>query len=316
MAWIKRNLFWVVGGVIALALLGGAGFYIWQGWSHNSSALDNLSSVVSQLNALNQKNPAPGNDKINNTEIAREQGRQLQEWSSNATAFFQPIPAIPPGATVDGPAFSTALQKTIEQLTHEADGSQVLLPHPYEFSFTSEKGKMTFAPAGLNALAAQLGEVKTICEILFAAKINAIDTIKRARVSDDDVNGGAAEDYTDQLPVTNEVAVITPYVVTFRCFTPELARVMEGFATSSNAFVVKSVNVQRADNSASGPVAGNPVNPMNPMNPNYPPGMPGMPPPAVAPPPAAGKGGLPTILKEQQLRVTIEVDLVKLLPKA
>ncbi len=304
MAWIKRNLFWVIGGVIALALLGGAGFYIWQGWSHNSAALDNLSSVVSQLNELNQKNPSPGNDKINNTDIAKDQSRQLQEWMTNATAFFQPIPAIPPGATVDGPAFSTALQKTIEQLTHEADGSQVMLPRPFEFSFTAEKGKMTFAPGGLNALAAQLGEVKAVCEILFAARINAIDSLKRVRVSEDDNSGGGPEDFVDQQPMTNELAVVTPYVVSFRCFTPELARVMEGFATSSNAFIVKSVNVQRADNGATGPVTGNPDGSTPPPR-----TIPG----AVQP---AGKGGLPTILKEQLLRVTIEVDLVKLLPKA
>jgi hypothetical protein len=37
--------------------------------------------------------------------------------------------------------------------------------------------------------------------------------------------------------------------------------------------------------------------------------------PVAAAQPVSSKGGLPTILKEQLLRITLEVDLVKLLPK-
>jgi hypothetical protein len=36
----------------------------------------------------------------------------------------------------------------------------------------------------------------------------------------------------DEQPVNNDLAVITPYVVTFRGFTPELASVLGGFAAS------------------------------------------------------------------------------------
>jgi hypothetical protein len=301
MAWIKRNLFFVVGGVIALALLGGAGFYIWQGWSHNSEAFDKLSGVVGQLTDLTGKTPSPGTEKINNTQIARDQNQQLQVWITNAETFFQPIPAIPPDANVDGARYSTALQKTIDQLQHEADTSQVQLPPKFEFSFTAEKDRMTFVPAGLNPLAGQLGEVKAISEILFAARINALDSIQRVRVSDDDASG-APGDYIDGQPVTNDLAVITPYVLSIHCFTAELAGVITGFATSPSAFIVKSVNVDRGTGgSASGADASG----------NLPPGAP--PPPMMQPVP--GKGGLPTILKEQLLHVTLEVDLVKLLPK-
>ena len=49
------------------------------------------------------------------------------------------------------------------------------------------------------------------------------------------------------------------------------------------------------------------------------PGYPGYPGAAPQPSPTAkrapGKGGLQTVLKEQLLRVTLEVDIVKLLPK-
>jgi hypothetical protein len=300
MAWIKRNLFFVVGGVIALGLLGGAGFYIYEGWSHNADAFNNLNGVVSNLSSLTSQNPSPGNDKIDNTKIARDQDLQIRQWITNATAYFQPIPSIPPGTNVDGAAYSSALQKNLEQLQHEAEAAEVWLPQKFEFSFSAEKDRVTFAANGLNPLAAQLGEVKTLAEILFAARINALDSIQRVRVSDDDA-GGPQGDFLEQQPITNDLSVITPYVVSIRCFTPELSRVLSGFATSPVAFIVKSVNVQRAD--ASSAVAGTPA------------GAGGEGAPATMGQPAANRGGLTTILKEQLLRVTIEVDLVKLLPK-
>jgi hypothetical protein len=132
-------------------------------------------------------------------------------------------------------------------------------------------------------------------------------------MSDDDV-GGSQSDYIEERPITNDLAIVTPYVITFRSFTPELARVMGGFAKAPNTYIIKSVNVLPAG--AAGAMAGGPgempggVPPMARMaGEGYP--MPA-PPPQGQP---AGKGGSQPILKEQLLRVTAEVELVKLLPK-
>jgi hypothetical protein len=292
--------------LITLVLLGGAGYYIWSGSSRNTDALGKLTDVVNQIKALIDKKPSPGNKKTDNRAIAIDQDKQLRDWISQANVYFQPIPAIPDDTNVAGAQFSSALQKTVERLHQEADASNVVLPPKFEFSFTVEKDRVTFAPAGLPALAQQLGEVKALSEILFAARINAIDGIQRVRVSDDDA-AGPMSDYTDQHPVTNELSVVTPYVITFRCFTVELSHVLSGFATSPNSFIVKSVNVQRAEGSSfNATEAGQPggVTPLP---------QPGLPPSTAQS--SVGKGGLPTVLKEQQLRVTMEVDLVKLLPK-
>ncbi len=232
-------------------------------------------------------------------------------------SIFNRFLSIPDGTNVAGAQFSSALQKTVDQLHQEADAADVMLPPKFEFSFTVEKDRVTFVPAGLQPLAVQLGEVKSLSEIFYAARVNAIDGIQRVRVSDDDT-AGPMSDYTDQLPVTNNLSVSTPYVVTFRCFTLELSRVMIGFATSSNSFIVKTVNVQRADGSSYA-ISGTGPNGMPTDMPPGQPGVPTMPPQFGGPPPigqsSAEKGGLPTVLKEQQLRITMEVDLVKLLPK-
>jgi hypothetical protein len=315
MGWIKRNLFFVIGGVLALGLLGAAGYYIYASWSHNSKAFDDLTQVVQNLKSLNDEKPSPGNGKIDNIQNAKDQEKQLKDWLAATANNFMPIAPIPPGQ-VTGANFSGALQNTLGQLRHEADAAGVLLPPKFAFSFTAEGDRMTFAPAGLGPLAEQLGEVATISRVLYAARVNSFDGIQRVRASDDDASGQPS-DYIEERPVTNDLAIIEPYVVTFKAFTPELASVLSGFYSAPNAFIVKAVSVTRADNSGSGtPMAGGD---------QPPPGMPQMirgpggefPQPPMQPAamqPVTVKGGLQTVLKEQLLRVTLEVQIVKLLP--
>jgi hypothetical protein len=309
MGWIKRNLFFVIGGAVALVLLGGSGFYIYQGWSRNSEATIKLNESYDTLKELADKKPGPGNDKINNTEIAKDQEKQIRDWIAASGNYFQPIPAIPPNA-VTSESFAAAMRRTVDQLQRDADSASVALPPKYDFSFAAQRQLMQFASGSLEPLSAQLGEVKTIAEIIFSARVNSLDGIQRPRVSDDDINGPQA-DYTDERPVTNDLAIITPYIVTFRSFTPELSHVIGAFATSSNAFIIKSINVQPA-----GAATGTDLSP-NGSPPGLPPGRfgpGGMPAPATQT--VTGKDGLQTILKEQLLRITLEVELVKLLPQS
>ena len=174
--------------------------------------------------------------------------------------------------------------------------------------------------------------MKTISEILFAARVNSLDGIQRVRVSDDDANGPQA-DYFDGHSVTNNLAVLTPYQITFRSFSPEVGEVLAGFASSPHGFIVKSINVQPAGAAAATapetavlmpavPMLAEPM-PAEPMlaQPYLPPGLrarPAIPPaipPTTLPTRVPGRGGLQTVLNEQLLRVTLVVEVVKLLPK-
>jgi len=310
MAWIKRNLFFVIGGILALGLLGAAGFYNYKGWSHNSAAFDKLNEIYGTLRDLTGKKPSPGNDKVDNIAAAHEQERKIQDWIQQAAAdYFQPIAPIPNTGSnaVSSEAFAGALRRTIDQLQHEADAASVTLPPKYNFSFEAQRSLVRFSSGSLGSLAVQLGEVKTISEILFAARVNSLDGIQRVRVSDDDATGPQA-DYFDDHSVTNNLAVLTPYQITFRSFSPEVGEVLAGFASSPHGFIVKSISVQAAGAAAAtapGTAAMETAEPM------------AFPPPGLrAPPPAVpGRGGLQTVLNEQLLRVTLVVEVVKLLPK-
>jgi len=318
MGWIKRNLIFLAGALLALALLGGAGYFIYLGWSRNSDQYQKLNDLYAKLTEINNSPQQAGDNKTDNIKVAKEQDQQLREWIKAAGGRFQPVPPIPLGA-VNSKTYATALGTTVYQLQQEAKENSVGLPASYYFSFQVQSDKLTIS-SGLDPLAKQLGEVKAIAEVLFAARVNNLDSIQRVRVSDDDVNSGAQADYTDKSPITNELAIITPYVTTFQCFTPELAKVISGFASSTNPFIVKSVSVQPAN--ASGTPENQAVNTPPPQQylpgrygGRFGPGFPGGVPPEPTPANAPAKGGLQTALKEQLLRITMEVDIVQLLPK-
>ncbi|HLX95572.1 MAG TPA: Amuc_1100 family pilus-like protein [Verrucomicrobiae bacterium] len=309
MAWIKRNLLFVVGAVIAIGLLAAAGFYDFKNWQRNNAALDALNQAYVKLQGLYSQNPSPGNDTIDNTKTAGEQERQLRQWIQETEQYFQPISPIPDpakGAITDA-RFAGARDHTLNQLQLEAASASVTVPPQYEFSFEAERTLVKFSPGGLDALAQQLGEVKVISEILYAAKINSLDGVRRVRVSNDDASGPQS-DYLDQTITTNDLAVFTPYEVTFRCFSQDLAGVLSSFASSPHGFIVKSINVQPAAGVTAASPAGAPGGEMGGF----------APPPSFAQPAAPvapmGRGGLQTVLNEQLLSITLDVEIVKLLP--
>ncbi len=320
MAWIKRNLFFFVGLVVAVLLLGAAGFYDFKSWQRNQSALQNLTEVSSALTTAN------GNHLVSedNIQAARDQQKQVQAWIAKARQYFQPIDPIPnpDGGPVTDELFAPALSMTVKQLQREATDASVQLPPDDFFSFTAESDKATFDPSTLGDLAQQLGEVKTIVEILYSARVNELENIQRVPLAKDDIGaniGANQADYLTDLPITTGQAVMMPYQVTFRGFSSDIANVIEAFETSQHEFIVRAITVQPATAAATsysynpenrGPYYNNMYNNGGRMPPGY--GQGQMNP---APQPAMPMtGGLQTVLNEQLLRVTMEIEVVRLTP--
>jgi hypothetical protein len=167
--------------------------------------------------------------------------------------------------------------------------ANVDLPDDYSFSFAAERNLVTFSPGSLDALASHLGEIKAICDVMFDAKVNGIDSIQREIVSDNDA-AGPQSDYLTEKTRTMDSATITPYAITFRCFSGDLGQVLSMLASSNHGFIVTGINVMPA-----GGVAGQGADMQQP----------------VTPPVVAG-GGLQTVLDEQLLRVSLGIEVVKL----
>jgi len=354
MAWIKRNLGFVIGSLVALVLMGLPGFYLYSKWSLNSSIVGQLDEQYAELDRLNKLNPHPGEPgKIDNIEEAKNQQKQLRDILNKSRTHFERIAPIPDMPKVADPDFSRALSRTIDELQKQATSTSVNLPPKtaggsYSFSFEAQKSRVSFAPGSLRGLSVQLGEVKAICDILFQAKINSLESLRRGSFSPDVASSPQAQtDYIARHSTTNELAVLSPYEITIRCFSSELAAVVAGFASSPYGLIVKTLNVEpgvtatpeegAAATMAPAPVVAQPQPQPVPrtstaeaeraMQSRYGPGGPSgrgeggrpryQPPPPVTPAPApapAAHGGLPTVLDEKQLKVTMTVDVVKLLP--
>jgi len=342
MDWIKRNLIFVIGAVVALVFLGAAGWYSWSGYSNNAGQKEQINVQYEELKRLTQLKPNPGDGrKVDNIKLAQEQEKEAVAFTAKLTDRLKPIAALPEGTNLVASEYSAALQRTIDELQREATNNSVVLPPKYKFSFDAQAGRVTFAAGSLERLATQLGEVRAICGILNEAKVNSLDSVRRERVSEDD-KSGPATDYLDLASVTNDLAVSTPYEVTFRCFTPELASVLAGFANSPYGLIVKAVNIEPAGvvvatDSMETPAPSGPILMPLPDQPvlqrksaegdafrnRYGRNMSPRPMPAPSPVPvpipvtgvAPGRSGLQTILAEKQLKVTLLIHVVKLQPK-
>lgn len=336
MDWIKRNLYFVIFMVVGLVLMGASGWYLYSSWREDAAKLAEFNEQYATLKQLNEQKPNPGEDgpgKVDNVAAAKEQEAQLRKFSDSTHAYYERIKRIPDLPKVTDHDFATALSLTIAQMQRAASNANVSLANDqYGFSFEAERRRMVFDTKGLFPLSTQLGEVKTICDVLIDAKVNSLDGLRRERVSTDDT--GAETDYLDQKSTTNALAVLSHYEVTFRGFSQELATVLSMFASSPYGLVVRSINVEPAPASEEAPppetTATAPIqpqqryipqvrrNPQDEFNERYgmggrrppPTPMPQVQPVAVAPPPRTG--ALPIVLDEKKLKVTMLLDVVKL----
>ena len=71
MDWIKRNLYFLIGGLVALVLMGLAGYYLYSEWQVNNEIYTKLEEQYAELKRLNeQQKPHPGSDKVNNIDFS------------------------------------------------------------------------------------------------------------------------------------------------------------------------------------------------------------------------------------------------------
>jgi hypothetical protein len=245
MSWIKRNLYFFILSVLGVALMGLAGWFSYSKWNLNNQMLTSLNEDYDKLKALNNQNPHPGAGQIDNIKSAKEQREQLRDFIRKCRVYFTRITPIPDEPKLTDRDFSVSLSRTIAYLQRYATNSSVILPPNYSFSFEAQKAKVSFAAGSLTNLSTQLGEISNLCSVLFESKINSLDNVRRERVSADDSNGPQT-DYLSEKSITNDLAILTPYEVTFRCFSSELASVLSGFASSPYGFVVKTINVDPA----------------------------------------------------------------------
>ncbi len=341
MAWIKRNLALVIGIVVSLLLLVGAGGYLVANEAQDYARDEDLAKLKVKLDSLRSGTfPSEANIGAVRTNVI-----QVLKFTAEAERILATEP--PKLANV---SFSVHLPRVLDEMRRDATNAGVELPPKYDFTFGEVKGMSRIPGYGIEPLNSRLAEMKTICDVLFKARVRGIESLQRLAAFADEPKG--PDLLLDRTEQTNSLATgvnvtITPYRVVFRGFSGDLAVVLNTLSGTKEFFVVREVLVE--------PLGGaGLMNPglMNPgmMNPGMmtpgmmtpgpfggpgPGGAPGMLAPGMTTPPPPGgfrpvapkapgmvgaqpvsKSSLVKILDEQPLRITLVLDVIKVTRKA
>ncbi len=242
MAWLKKNLLLVVGSVIALALLGYAGFFLFTKKQLESTVTEALNAQTAEYDTLVNSKPHPGNDKVNNIEEAKKQDKELQAFLTEIQKTFVPVDYP---TNLDSGKFKLLLDNTIDELQRSADRAGVKLPQNYYFTFSNQKSMMSFEKGTIVPMAAMLAEMREISKVLIGARVLSIDSARRVAVTSQDTPSATPgqSDFWTKKPQTNDLAVTMPYEFTFHCFAGELGSVLEGLYRSPHCFFIKQLVV-------------------------------------------------------------------------
>jgi hypothetical protein len=297
MSWAKRNLYFLISCVLAVALLLAAGWYAYSQWQGSDENSAKLTDAYGKLTEFGNKPVTPSTENI---EAARNQSKQAQELATGLRKHLSQIPSIPNTNNVDDHSFAREVRNTVRQLAATAEANHVTLPPDFAFSFSAQRDKVAYAATSRDQLARELGEVKAICDVLFSKRIDSLEILQRERTADDAVGATSQNEFLDSLSVTNNDTIITPYQLSFTCFDPALSEVIAGFANQPYGMMVRTLDVEPTEMTA---------------------GEPGMmpPPPPLTPQPGTApslgtKGGLPVVVDEKKLRVIMRLELVRIVP--
>lgn len=324
MSWIKRNLAFVISLAVAVALLIGGAVYLFSAQSEAEAANGELEAKKNEYDTLVKREPYPN---AKNIDLAKEEQARFSDLKSKALATFSQYPTFPP---LDDATFKALLTRTIADLERSAERKGVKLPTAsdsgpgsttkYNFTFNAQRRELRLPPNTLQPLALALTDIREFSEILFSSKIHSLQYIKRSPIGTNESVGSG--DILSKKVGTNTVigASIHPYEAQFQCFSSELGEVLNRFVGASNAYVLKTLNVDRASADGSDTAEAAPVNPaagMMAMMSRYGlrPGMGTMPPATQANPAAAPAGKVGDIVLEQKpIKVTLGFEVVRLAP--
>ncbi len=325
MSWIKRNLAFVISLAVAVALLIGGAVYLFSAQSEAEAANGELEAKKNEYDTLVKREPYPNTKNI---ELAKEEQARFNELKAKSLATFSQYPTFP---ALDDATFKALLTRTIGDLERSAERKGVKLPSgtdassgastKYNFTFSAQRRELRLPPSTLQPLALALTDIREFSEILFASKIHSLLYIKRPAIGTNETVGSG--DILSKKVGTNTViaAGIHPYEVQFQCFSSELGDVLNRFVGASNAYVLKTLNVDRPSADGSDTAEAAPANPaagMMAMMSRYGlrPGMGTMPPAAQANPAAAAPAGKvgDIVLEQKPIKVTLGFEVVRLAP--
>lgn len=221
---------------MALALMIAAGVMAFSKYSQDNAIQEELNGQVQEAQRLYSSEAFPSDENIAE---AKKQQAQLKEFRVKLKEVFTPAPKFP---KMGDQEFKNYLMSGITELTTMASQANVALPSPFSFTFTPHRTQFQFPSNCIESWLVQLADIKVVCEILYASRVNALDSIQRVPISPD-IDRETSEILGGNISTNKAGVTFTPYLISFRSFSGELAAVLEGFSRSKNCIIVKTVNV-------------------------------------------------------------------------
>ena len=200
MAWIKRNLYFVITVAVGLGLTGYCAYLLYATLQDNAAASEKYASDKSSLEELQNKKPYPSPENIH---AAEADEKRVQIFLSEFQKPFAPFPTPP---KVDVREFNRYLQKSIAEFGAAATNAGVGMHSDYAFSFSQQVTKLNHPVEAIDPWMQELEEIRAILHILYTAKINYLERIKRVSVCADD---SGADDYIQFNNTTNQWGVVS-----------------------------------------------------------------------------------------------------------
>ncbi|MFO1498815.1 MAG: Amuc_1100 family pilus-like protein [Verrucomicrobiota bacterium] len=307
MKWLQHNVFSAIALIVVCGALSLAFVFLTGRLARQRQISRALVHATQDLERLMLRDPGPTPANI---QAARREGERVRQFVGQVEKHFA---SAEYPSDLNNMTLRAYLDTTIGRLRAQAHLAGVEIPTNYWFGFEAQKGTVDFSSGSLQPLALEVAEVNTVCHVLFDAKVNALEGIKRVPVVPDEAEAGG--DFLQTTATTNATAILVPYEITFQGFSSELAAVLDGVARLPQCFIVTNLVVSPVEKARAQPETVNAYRLLPPAHDGPPvrndrlhPWPLAKRPPVAVPPPT----GPAPFLSEKLLQFTVSIQSVRL----
>lgn len=237
---------------LALAVAGLSAAYLIKAVAAMRVERERVQTCRAELSRLWKTSVSPTESNVALIEADLEEQRK---FFAACLPLLQPTPVT----NLNVEEFKVVLKRTLAGLHQSAAVAQVERASTAAFSFESVADVYKLSDAAIPLLAAQLEEIRTLCEALFRARILHLISVRRVAVCEYDKPkgaefiGGRTEVKAIHVPATlvsgpgsRPLKIeVWPYELTFECQSQALAAVMDEIGSSPQLRIIRTLAVER-----------------------------------------------------------------------